>query len=102
LARVEHMLSALPAFKPEAVTEQLRLIRSLVKVQPEGGAFEPGEWERALVDAAKRAGVTRVVTDHPDLLGKEQSDGVEFVPTEAFLLELMTPPPAPPGRSSKP
>lgn len=102
LARVHHMLSALPAFKPDAVNEQLQLIRSLVQVQAEGAEFAPGEWERALVDAAKRAGVTRVVTDHPDLLGKEQSDGVEFVPTEAFLLELMTPPPAPPSRPSKP
>jgi hypothetical protein len=102
LARVHHMLSALPAFKPDAVNEQLQLIRSLVKVQADAGEFAPGEWESALLDAAKRAGVTRVVTDHPDLLSKEQVDGVEFVPTDAFLLELMTPPPAPPVRSSKP
>ena len=105
LARVHHMLSALPAFKPDAVTEQLQLIRTLVQVQSDGAEFAPGEWEGALVDAAKRAGVTRVVTDHPDLLSKEQSGGIEFVPTEAFLLELMTPPPAPPlppaGRAIK-
>lgn len=95
LARVLHMLSAIPEFKHDAVTEQLGLIRSLVKVQTDGKDFAPGEWESALVDAAKRAGVNRVVTDHPDLLTKELSDGVEFVSTEAFLLELMTPPPPP-------
>ena len=96
------MLSALPAFKPDAVNEQIQLIRSLVVIQTEGADFAPGEWEGALIDAAKRAKVTRVVTDHPDLLTKEQSDGIEFMPTEAFLLELATPPPAPPGRPSKP
>jgi hypothetical protein len=95
LARVHSMLSALPSFKPDAVEAQLQLIRSLVQVQKDGTEFGPGEWERALVDAAKRASVTRVVTDHPDLIGKERSDGIDFMPTEAFLLELMTPPPPP-------
>lgn len=96
LARVKHMLSAAPGFKADAVEAQLQLIRSLVTIQP-GTApdFAPGEWEAALVAAAKQAGVSRVVTDHPDLLAKEQSDGVEFVSTDAYLVELMTPPPAP-------
>ena len=96
LARVKHMLWALPAFKDDAVDQQLRLIRSLVDVLRDAAQFAPGEWEPALVAAAKSVGVKRVVTDHPDLLEKEQSGGVEFVSSEAFLLELAVPPPAPP------
>jgi hypothetical protein len=96
LARVRHMLGALPEFKQDAVDKQLTLIRSLVEVVNDSAQFAPGEWEKALVASAKRTGVTRVITDHPDLLEKEQSGGVEFVASEAFLLELMTPPPPPP------
>lgn len=101
LARVKHMLSALPAFKDNAVDQQLTLIRSLVDVLGDSAEFAPGEWEPALVAAAKRVGVTRVVTDHPDLLEKEQSGGVEFVSSDAFLIELITPPPAPPVPKKK-
>ena len=96
LARVRHMLTAVPEFKKEAVDAQLTLIRSLVDVLEVPEQFAPGEWERALIAAAKLAKAKRVVTDHPDLLDKETADGVEFVSTEAFLLELTTPPP-PPG-----
>jgi hypothetical protein len=96
LARVKHMLGALPEFKQDALDQQLGLIRSLVEVVNDSSQFAPGEWEAALVAAAKRVGVTRVITDHPDLLEKELSDGVEFMASEAFLLELMTPPPPPP------
>jgi glycerophosphoryl diester phosphodiesterase len=95
LARVKHMLSALPEFKQDAVDQQLKLIRSLVDIVDDSSQFAPGEWEAALVAAAKKAGVKRVITDHPDLLDKEQSGGVEFVSSEAFLIELTTPPPAP-------
>lgn len=95
LARVKHMLGAVPAFKQDALDQQLALIRSLVDVVDDPSQFAPGEWEAALVASAKRTGVKRVVTDHPDLLEKEQSSGVEFVSSEAFLLELTTPPPAP-------
>jgi glycerophosphoryl diester phosphodiesterase len=95
LARVKHMLSALPEFKHDAVDQQLKLIRSLVDIVEDTSQFAPGEWEGALVAAAKKAGVKRVITDHPDLLEKEQSGGVEFVSSEAFLIELTTPPPAP-------
>jgi hypothetical protein len=35
------------------------------------------------------------VTDHPDLLELETSDGVEFMSSEAWLVEAATPPPAP-------
>lgn len=95
LARVKHMLSALPEFKHDAVDQQLKLIRSLVDVVDDSSQFAPGEWDAALVAAAKKAGVKRVITDHPDLLEKEESGGVEFVSSEAFLIELTTPPPAP-------
>ena len=95
LARVKHMLGAVPAFKQDALDKQLALIRSLVDVVDDPSQHAPGEWEAALVAGAKRTGVKRVVTDHPDLLEKEQSSGVEFVSSEAFLLELTTPPPAP-------
>jgi hypothetical protein len=95
LARVKHMLSALPEFKHDAVDQQLKLIRSLVDIVDESSQFAPGEWEAALVAAAKKAGAKRVITDHPDLLEKEESAGVEFVSSEAYLLELTTPPPAP-------
>ena len=101
LARVKHMLSALPAFKDDAVEQQLRLIRSLVDVLKDSAEFAPGEWEPALVAAAKSVGVKRVITDHPDLLEKEQSGGVEFVSSDAFLLELAVPPPAPPVAKKK-
>lgn len=95
LARVRHMLSAVPEFKRDAVEQQLGLIRSMVDMIEVSEEFAPGEWERALVAAAKRADAKRVVTDHPDLLEKEEVEGVEFVSTESYLLELTTPPPAP-------
>jgi hypothetical protein len=95
LARVRHMLSAVPEFKHAAVEDQLTLIRSMVEVMQSQETFAAGEWEQALVAAAKQAGVERVVTDHPDLLAFESSDGVEFVSTDAYLIELSTPPPPP-------
>jgi 23S rRNA U2552 (ribose-2'-O)-methylase RlmE/FtsJ len=95
LARVRHMLAALPEFKKEAVDQQMSLIRSLVDVVDVGEQFAPGEWERALIAAARKLNAKRVITDHPDLLERESTDGVEFISTEAFLLELTMPPPAP-------
>jgi hypothetical protein len=35
------------------------------------------------------------VTDHPDLLSLESVSGVEFMSSEAWLVEAATPPPAP-------
>jgi hypothetical protein len=94
LARVQQMLKALPAFKPEAVDAQLDLIRGLVRLVdvPE----LPAEaWGEALVATARAAGARRVVTDHPDLLALESQSGVDFMSSEAWLLEAATPPPAP-------
>jgi len=96
LARVRHMLSSVPEFKTAAVDEQLTLIRSMLEVLPSDQSYAPGEWEQALVAAAKQAGVARVVTDHPDLLEHETSDGIEFVSTDTYLIELSMPPPPPP------
>lgn len=95
LSRVAAMLSRLPAFKDDAVLRQVDLIRSFVKVVPGARDAAPDAWEAGLVASAKAAGVARVVTDHPDLLTMEESDGVEFVSTEAWLLEVTTPPPIP-------
>jgi hypothetical protein len=87
LARVETMLSTLPAFKPDAVKQQVSLIRSLVNVIPGASDFP-----------AKASNAQRVVTDHPDLLAKESSDGIEFVSSEAWLFEVTQPPPVPPTK----
>lgn len=95
LARVASMLGALPAFKADAVKGQVDLIRSFVKVVPGAESFKPDSWADALVASARAAGVGRVVTDHPDLLRLENSRGVEFISTEAWLLEVTTPPPVP-------
>lgn len=95
LDRVQSMLSALPNFRKDAVRGQIELIRSLVKVIPGSSDFAPEAWGRALVAGAKAAKASRVVTDHPDLLALETSDGVDFLSTEAWLLEVTTPPPIP-------
>jgi hypothetical protein len=96
LARVAAMLTALPAFKQSAVQGQVDLIRSFVQVIPGAETLSAEAWRDALVASARAAGVARVVTDHPDLLKIESADGIEFVPTEAWLLEVALPPP-PPG-----
>ncbi|MDB4989917.1 MAG: hypothetical protein JWN04_5095 [Myxococcaceae bacterium] len=95
LARVAAILSALPAFKHDAVKGQVDLIRSFVKVVPGAEALGADAWTDALVASAKAANVTRVVTDHPDLLKVESAEGVDFVATEEWLLEVTTPPPVP-------
>jgi hypothetical protein len=99
LARVRQMLRAIPAFKGAAVDEQVNLIKGLVQVVPTPQEIGADHWEEALVAAAKAAGAKRVVTDHPDLLQMESSDGIEFMSTEAWMIEVTTPPPAPPGRA---
>ncbi|HEX5657209.1 MAG TPA: hypothetical protein VFX59_08435 [Polyangiales bacterium] len=96
LGRVAAILSQLPAFKEDAVTGQVNLIRSFVQVVPGAESFKADAWADALVASARAANVSRVVTDHPDLLRLENSRGVEFLSTEAWLLEVTTPPP-PPG-----
>jgi hypothetical protein len=94
LTRVEQMLKALPAFKTEAVDAQLALIRGLVKIV-DVPDLSPDAWPEALVATARAVGARRVVTDHPDLLALETKAGIEFMSSEAWLLEAATPPPAP-------
>lgn len=96
LKRVATMLGNIPAFKPDAIRHQIEVIRQHVQLM-DGKPDEhgPDEWIEALVAAAKQAGVTRVVTDHPDLADKDEVDGIEFLSSDAWLVEQTTPPPAP-------
>ncbi|MEM9071019.1 MAG: hypothetical protein AAGE52_21085 [Myxococcota bacterium] len=96
LARIEGMLSNLDAFKPEAVEAQMKTIRQFVTIADESEEHGADAWIEALVGAAKACGVTRVVTDHPDLADKEEVDGIEFLSSDAWLVEQTTPPPPPP------
>ena len=95
LERIESMLRAIPQFRAEAITQQLALIRSYVKIVEGVDGFAADAWGKALSATAKAAGLERVVTDHPDLLKLESQDGVEFISSEAWLLEATTPPPVP-------
>jgi len=95
LARVGAMLAAVPAFKQDAIKGQVDLIRSFVKVVPGAEKLGPDAWRDALVASAKAAGVARVITDHPDLLKLDAVDGVEFISSDAWLLEVTMPPPVP-------
>lgn len=95
LTRVRDMLVKVPGFKDDAVDDQLQLIRGLVHMVGDDKQHSPEAWKDALIAAAKKAGVKRVVTDHPDLLALETADGVEFMSSEAWLLEAATPPPPP-------
>ncbi len=96
LARVEAMLRAVPSFKADAVGPQIDTIRKLVDVVEVDGDFGADAWVDALVASAKAAGITRVITDHPDLADKDEVDGVEFLSSDAWLVEQTMPPP-PPG-----
>ena len=89
------MLTAHPNFKEEAVEAQMKTIRGLVDVvKPD--EFDAADWAEALVAAAKAAEVERVITDHPDLADKDEIDGIEFLSTDAWMIEQQTPPPPPP------
>lgn len=94
MERVQSMLHALPEFKDDAVEQQMKTIRGLVDVVEKGDHFIE-DWNEALVALAKAAGVGRVVTDHPDLLGSSGALGVEFVSSDHWLDEQATPPPPP-------
>lgn len=98
MERVRAMLDAHPAFRKDSIEPQLKLIGDLVDLVEPPGAFEPDAWRDALVATAKAAGVERVVTDHPDLADQAEVDGVEFLSTDAWMIEQQTPPP-PPKRS---
>lgn len=101
LERVAAMLNALTAsgvFKKEAVDQQVALIKQLVTVVEPSGKLDADDWAAGLVATAKAASAKRVVTDHPDLLAKEKIDGIEFLSSEAWLLEQAMPPPPPPPK----
>ena len=95
MERVESMLHALPEFKDDAVAQQMSTIRGLVEVV-ETNDFFIEDWNEALVALAKAAGVARVLTDHPDLLADTGNNGVEFISSDDWLGEQVTPPPPPP------
>jgi len=94
---VETLLSKAPGFREDHVKPQVDLIRGLVEVIEVKDVPE-GDWVKALVASAKAAGLKRVMTDHPDLADKTEVDGIEFLSTEAWLLEQTTPPPPPPPK----
>jgi hypothetical protein len=98
LKRVAEMLTAHPDFKTDSVRPQIQAIRDALELVDDGsdGKFGADSWEPALVAAAKAAGVSRVITDHPDLIDRGTVDGVDFVSCDSWLLEESTPPP-PPG-----
>jgi len=94
MERVRSMLHALPEFKDEAVERQMKTIRGLVQIV-ESREHYIEDWSEALIALAKAAGVGRVLTDHPDLLGSNEADGIEFVSSQRWLVEQATPPPPP-------
>ena len=96
LDRTKAMLLAHPGFKKDQIDAHVALITGLVDVLEVEGDFKPEEWAEALSACAKKAGLDRVVTDHPDLLEKGTHDGVEFLSTENLLVEFAVPPPTPP------
>jgi hypothetical protein len=72
LKRVAEMLTAHPDFKTDSVRPQIQAIRDALELVDDGsdGKFGADSWEPALVAAAKAAGVSRVITDHPDLIDR--------------------------------
>lgn len=96
LDRIAGMLSALPSFKKEALEPQMMLIRDLVDVVELTSPPAADAWEKGLVASAKATGAERVITDHPDLADTTEVDGIQFVSSEAWLVEQTTPPPPPP------
>jgi len=93
---IELMLTKAPGFKAENVKPQVDLIKGLLDVVEVKN--DEMDWVKALVASAKAAGVKRVMTDHPDLADKTEVDGIQFLSTEAWLLEQTTPPPPPPPK----
>jgi hypothetical protein len=100
LDTIRFLLGKVPAFKPEALDKQIELIKTLVNVADEKEKHDPAAWGPALAAAARLADTKTVVTDHPDLINKTQ-DGIDFISTENFLVELSLPPPPPPIPGAK-
>lgn len=98
LSWTKALLDKAPGFKHEAVTAQMKTIEGLMEVVDVKDKVPEGDWVKGLVASAKAAGYKRVVTDHPDLADKTEVDGVQFVSTEAWLVEATTPPPPPPPK----
>lgn len=98
LAEVERLFLAIPSFKKEAVKPQMDLIRGLVEIVAVEAA---NDWSGALVLSAKKLGCNRVVTDHPDFADVAESQGIQFLSSDAWLLEQQTPPPPPPMSAKK-
>jgi hypothetical protein len=101
LDRVQAMLLAHPSFKEDAVEPQMKLIRDLVDLVETENEHGADSWKDALVTGAKAAGVTRVVTDHPDLADQTEVEGIEFLSSDAWMIEQQTPPPPPPPAKKK-
>ncbi|HJK91058.1 MAG TPA: hypothetical protein RMH85_25945 [Polyangiaceae bacterium LLY-WYZ-15_(1-7)] len=93
--RIEAMLHNVESFKKDAIDRQMKTILQFLDLVDDD-EHGPDAWTEALVAAAKAAGLKRVVTDHPDLADKDEVDGIEFLSSEAWLVEVTTPPP-PPG-----
>jgi hypothetical protein len=100
LDRVRAMLLAHPTFKKDAVEPQMKLISDLVDLVKVNSDFATDSWKDALVASAKATGAKRVITDHPDLADQTEVAGIEFLSTDAWLIEQQTPPPPPPPKKS--
>jgi hypothetical protein len=98
LGRVASMLEAVPSFRKDSIHAQMDLVRALVEIAALPAAAPTASYAEGLVASAKAAGYGRVVTDHPDLADQTELDGIQFVSSEAWLVEATTPPP-PPTRS---
>jgi hypothetical protein len=94
---VEILLSKAPGFRADHVKPQVDLIRGLVDITET--KTDEVDWVKGLLASAKACGLARVMTDHPDLADKTEVDGVQFLSSEAWLLEQTTPPPPPPPKS---
>lgn len=94
MERVESMLRALPEFKNDAVAQQMATIQGLVEVV-DTKEFFIEDWTEALASLAHAAGVSRVLTDHPDLLASTGASDIEFISSDRWLAEQAAPPPPP-------
>ena len=96
------LLSKAPGFKTDALDAHMKTIEGLLEVIEVKEKTPEGDWVKGLVASAKAAGLKRVVTDHPDLADKTEVDGIQFLSTDAWLVEQTTPPPPPPPKSLPP
>lgn len=101
LDRVRFMLSAHPTFKKDAIDPQMKLITDLVDLVKLKGDYSAAAWKDALVASAKATGAKRIITDHPDLADQTEVEGIEFLSSDAWMIEQQTPPPPPPPPAKK-